>query len=709
MLFNTPNDVYEIQGSPGNFTYTQLGHFCIADSNIESSAMHGDTLYLVASDLELYQVLLNTGACKDLTNLDPNVVFGSVNNLTCDNNGLLYYIFVDTLFRYDPHQNTITSLGFVPVSPSGDLFFYNNLLLCAGNGAAIWAIDPNNPAAAYQLMTTGTYFFYGLLEIPDNCQQNRLFGIDAAIPGNIVEIDPLTWTLGNVVGTLPGLTIAYDAASTSEDGTITGVVFDSLALLSPCGNGTTGNIQAFASSAWDGGTTYTLDGTTTNTTGIFSGVPIGTHTIEIAATAGCTADSTVAISQGLSSVTYQIAGPEDCAHPSDGSILVTAGSQALPILYSLGNNVAQSSPSFGQLDTGTYTLKVVDAGHCEKDTSIALGFQHILPFPATLAASPAFCAETNGSLALTLNNGVAPGNFAATLNADPAPPSQTFTGLAGGTYTLKITYNGTCNYDSVVTIPRQQDAAPAVQATIRNQTCFTANGNITLAIAGTSPPYSSSLNNGAFTTNSSFDGLAPGNFMVSVQDGNGCIYDTVFAIQPYPRDSLTLSIDTVDPVCTTLNSGSLTITVQGDQAPYWLTLGNATYASGTTIPGLSRGDFSLPVIDKDGCVVDSAHAHLDLDIEPQCEMVYVPNAFTPDGNGVNDLFRVLRSPYIQVTGFRVFNRYGGLVFSGSDQRPGWDGTFHGEPQPAGTYVWEVAYIDLENIARSVHGIVVLLR
>jgi gliding motility-associated-like protein len=192
-------------------------------------------------------------------------------------------------------------------------------------------------------------------------------------------------------------------------------------------------------------------------------------------------------------------------------------------------------------------------------------------------------------------------------------------------------------------------------------------------------------------------------------DENGCHYDTSFTIQPYPRDAVTLSIDTVNPICTTLNSGSLTITVQGDQAPYWLSWASATYSSGSTIANLSRGDFVLPVINKDGCVVDSAHAHLDLDIEPACEMVYIPNAFTPNGNGTNDLFRVIHSPYLQITGFRVFNRYGGLLFAGNDRQTGWDGTFHGEPQPAGTYVWEVSYIDLENMAKTAHGAVLLIR
>lgn len=709
MFYNSPSNVYEILGTPGNFTYKELGHFCAGDTNdIESIAMHGDTLYMLTPGLDLFQVILSTGSCQYLINMDIYGSTASVNNLTCDKNGLLYFIMDSYLYQYDPHKNILETLGQTPVYPDGDLLFYNNMLICAGNGTQLWAIDPTNPSNAYVLMNTGGYGFFGLLALPDNCQKNRLFGIDTKTPADIVEIDPLTWTLGNVVGTTP-TTFVFDAASMAEDGNFGGVVFDSLSLLSPCGNATSGSVQVFASSAADGGTSYTLDGTTSNTTGTFSNVAPGTHTIHIVATPGCTVDSTFNLEQGLSSVKYQIAAPEDCSNPTDGNIQVTAASQALPILYNLNNNGLQPDAAFDQLDTGTYTLQIIDAGHCEKDTTISLAYQHIIPFPATLTTAPALCTNANGSLVLGLNSGIDPASLTATLDGASVQSPLSFTGLRGGIDTLLITYGGGCRFDSILTIPIQRDPEPAIQATVRNQLCFADNGNITLSIAGMANPYLTSIGGGAFTSSSSFDGLAPASYAVSIQDESGCLYDTSFTIQAYPRDSVILSIDTVEPVCTTLNSGSLTITVQGGQAPYWLTLGASTYASGSTIGNLNRGDFVLPVIDKDGCVVDSAHAHLDLDIEPECETVYLPNAFTPNGDGVNDVFRVLRSPYIEVTGFRVFNRWGAMVFSGSDQHPGWDGTFHGEPQPADTYVWEVGYIDLLNIARTAHGAVLLIR
>jgi len=72
----------------------------------------------------------------------------------------------------------------------------------------------------------------------------------------------------------------------------------------------------------------------------------------------------------------------------------------------------------------------------------------------------------------------------------------------------------------------------------------------------------------------------------------------------------------------------------------------------------------------------------------------IPNAFTPGAAGHNGLFRIPPSLQITVIGFSVFNRSGQVVFSTANAGDGWDGTFKGQPQPTGTYVWELEYVDV---------------
>lgn len=88
---------------------------------------------------------------------------------------------------------------------------------------------------------------------------------------------------------------------------------------------------------------------------------------------------------------------------------------------------------------------------------------------------------------------------------------------------------------------------------------------------------------------------------------------------------------------------------------------------------------------------------------------YVPNAFTPNGDGKNDRFRCLAVGMESIEYFRVFNRYGQLVFSSPAYEPGWDGTIGGVKQPAGTYVYMVKGKDFTGKVHSKKGTMTLIR
>jgi len=222
-------------------------------------------------------------------------------------------------------------------------------------------------------------------------------------------------------------------------------------------------------------------------------------------------------------------------------------------------------------------------------------------------------------------------------------------------------------------------------------------------------PYTSSINNSSYTANLQYNALAPATYKLSIEDRDACIRDTSIIVQAYPRDPVTISVDTVNPVCTTLNSGSLKVSVAGDQAPYSIGYAGSTYPSGTPIGGFNYGNYSLAVTNKDGCLIDSVHTALTLDVTPECSSIYLPNAFSPNGDGHNDVFRVIHSPYQVGIRLNVYDRLGAMVFSSTGQNEGWDGTFRGKPQPAGTYVWTVEYMDWDKEEKSLKGIVVLLR
>jgi gliding motility-associated-like protein len=90
-------------------------------------------------------------------------------------------------------------------------------------------------------------------------------------------------------------------------------------------------------------------------------------------------------------------------------------------------------------------------------------------------------------------------------------------------------------------------------------------------------------------------------------------------------------------------------------------------------------------------------------------IIYIPNAFSPNGNGNNDLFQVF-GKNISLVRLQIYNRWGEKVFDTPDINEGWDGSFKGSPQPAGVYVYQLTYFSgIETIAKSAKGSVTIVR
>ncbi len=96
--------------------------------------------------------------------------------------------------------------------------------------------------------------------------------------------------------------------------------------------------------------------------------------------------------------------------------------------------------------------------------------------------------------------------------------------------------------------------------------------------------------------------------------------------------------------------------------------------------------------DNKGCL-DTAIQQID--VLRSC-YIAVPSAFTPNGDGLNDYLYPLNAFKADNLEFRVFNRYGQLVFQSRDYTKKWDGTVNGHPEPSGTFVWMLQYTDRDS-------------
>jgi gliding motility-associated-like protein len=119
---------------------------------------------------------------------------------------------------------------------------------------------------------------------------------------------------------------------------------------------------------------------------------------------------------------------------------------------------------------------------------------------------------------------------------------------------------------------------------------------------------------------------------------------------------------------------------------------------------VSTTTYQLAVLASNGC---AASGKITITVYYNLQM---PNAFTPNGDGKNDLFRIPAATAQKIRSFSVYNRRGVRVFRTTDSSMGWDGEFQHQKEPAGSYVWEIEYTDLlSGKSLRAHGTVVLIR
>jgi|SRR6185437_9712155 len=155
------------------------------------------------------------------------------------------------------------------------------------------------------------------------------------------------------------------------------------------------------------------------------------------------------------------------------------------------------------------------------------------------------------------------------------------------------------------------------------------------------------------------------------------------------------------------SSVQLVPAITGDIAGFsWTPLAGIEDAGSMTpvVKPVGTTVYTLRVVTTDGCKAAATE---------RVEVFYdvrLPAAFTPNGDGHNDLFRVPPGIPVVIRRFAVYNRQGAMLFYTTNAGDGWDGTFHGQRQPAGTYVWFVEYNDpVTRVVGEKQGTVVLIR
>lgn len=293
----------------------------------------------------------------------------------------------------------------------------------------------------------------------------------------------------------------------------------------------------------------------------------------------------------------------------------------------------------------------------------------------------------DGKAQAILHGGLPP--YTYTLNGNVV---NNLHGLAPGTYTLVVSDKGGCKDSTVFVITEPNPLSVDVNNVI-HETCFDAHDAVVAVMAqGGTAPYTFAINNGNWQSDSIFSQLAAGTYTISVKDIYNCTASTIVIIYG-ALAPLSVYKDIVPNTCKTNFDASIQLNISGGTAPYFVLWHTNPPRNGNYIANLQNGSYPFTITDSRNCtLIDSVILH-----EAKTCAFYEPNAFTPNGDGINDVFRL--SEYcggIIAYEMKIFNRWGNHIFTSRDITIGWDGKINGKEQSSDIYYYTVSYTCNEN-------------
>jgi gliding motility-associated-like protein len=295
-----------------------------------------------------------------------------------------------------------------------------------------------------------------------------------------------------------------------------------------------GDLTGSATASASGGIppyTYAWLTSPIQSTATISNLSPGTYSVAVFDSAGCFKAGSVTISEPATKFTASITDQVNvlCASSTTGSITVAGSGGTSPYQYNINGGAFQASGTFNNLTAGPYTIIVKDANDCQVIIAATITSPPNGITASITSQTNVPCAgETNGSATVTASGGTSP--YTYSWNTSPAQTTASIANLAAGTYIVTSTDNAGCFVldTAIITEPLK------LKASITNQVnfdCVTGtNGSVTVAGADGTPGYKFSLNGGVYQVGGTFTNLAPGNYIITVQDTNNCKVDVPFEI-----------------------------------------------------------------------------------------------------------------------------------------------------------------------------------
>jgi len=418
----------------------------------------------------------------------------------------------------------------------------------------------------------------------------------------------------------------------------------------------------------------------------FSASTAGTYTVVVTNSNGCASAASQPVTVFVRAIpaTPVVTLSGNTTFCSGGKVVLTANSgSSLQWLLNDTPIPGANTDTYTATVGGNYTVVAINNNGCVSTPSIATSVT-VNPSPSipliTTTGGTAVC--TGGSVLLTASAATGYQWFKDGVGIDGAT-SQAYTATSAGMYTVVVTNNSGCTSPvSMATTIVQNPATQSPVVTASGNTSFCAGGSVLLkASAGTTYQWYMGGSPISGATAQTFEANASANYSVLVTNSNGCNSGT--------SSPVAVVVNTMPKVPVVIANGPTTFckdqfvilsTPRVNELQYqWLL--NGTVLQGATTDTLrvsDEGSYSVRTTNSSGCATTSTATATYISC---ANGIYMPTVFTPNQDGKNDIVKPSLPGMGKFQCFKIYNRWGNLVFETFEKGKGWDGTLKGTPQP----------------------------
>lgn len=413
----------------------------------------------------------------------------------------------------------------------------------------------------------------------------------------------------------------------------------------------------------------------------------GIYTCTVTDNYGCTHVAFDTILPSLPITLLLNASNAQCDSLNNGIIYSWATNYADSLLYSWSTGATSAYVS--QLLPNIYTLTVTDSKGCLAIQTAVVNYVSPPQITASLT-DPSCYGSSDGAIQIGIYNtwGATPFKYSLDTVGNNWNADTLYTNLPQGPFHLYISDANSCIRDTLLYLDQPPPLVAVSDAD--TVTCFnTPDARIEVTASGGTPGYTYTLNTTGSQLNPDFEEVIAGTYTLTVTDSKGC---TVTVLQQViGPDSGLQWVKKVTPVaCYAEHTGSIGYSFSGGWQPYFVQWNNGfqeTTWESSSIQQLSEGAYWMQVTDARGCtLLDPANI-----AKENCCQVFLPNVFSPNADGKNDIFRPIAVRPIQDIHLMIYDRWGAKVFESIDFNQGWNGMHGSSIADAGTYFYMFYY------------------